>query len=99
MWALWHVDRYFVGILFMGVFIIVTTSFSIIMSMVLKDTRNNIIVSTLLHTSFNLSFEIFFSDSFTETKIVILVALVLLVGAIISIVVNKDYFLGRKNIK
>jgi membrane protease YdiL (CAAX protease family) len=98
-WTLWHIERYFVGIVFMGIFMIITISFSIIIAMILKDTKNNIIVSTLTHSSFNLSFMIFFANSFTETKIMILVAIILTVGAIISILTNRDYFIKNKSQK
>jgi membrane protease YdiL (CAAX protease family) len=40
-------------IIVMLLFISATIIFSIIMSVILKDTENNIYVSTLLHTSFN----------------------------------------------
>jgi membrane protease YdiL (CAAX protease family) len=98
MWGLWHIDRWNFGILFMSVMVLQTISFSIVMALILKDTSNNIIISTALHASFNTGFQIFFGMRFTETKIMLLIAVTILVIAIIVVITNRKYYLNQKNV-
>jgi membrane protease YdiL (CAAX protease family) len=98
MWGLWHIDRWNLGIIFMSLMVLQTVSFSIIMALILKDTNNNIILSTALHASFNTGFQIFFGMRFTETKILLLIAATMLVIAIIMVIINRKYYLQQKNV-
>jgi membrane protease YdiL (CAAX protease family) len=96
MWGLWHIDRWNIGIFFMSIIIFEAVSFSIIMALILKDTNNNIIISTVLHSSFNIGFQIFFWTRFTETKIMLLIAVALLIIAIIMVIINRSYYLRQE---
>jgi membrane protease YdiL (CAAX protease family) len=98
MWGLWHIDRWNLGIIFMLIKVLDTVSFSIIMALILKDTNNNIIISTALHASSNTGFLIFLGTRFTETKIVLLVAVTRLLIAIIMVIINRKYYLRQKNV-
>jgi membrane protease YdiL (CAAX protease family) len=98
MWGLWHIDRWGLGITFMSVMVLETVSNSIIMAAVLKDTKNSIIISTMLHASFNIGFHIFFGIRFTETKIMLLASIPLLITAIILVIINREYYLKQKNV-
>lgn len=98
MWGLWHIDRWHLGILFMSITVLRLVSFSIVMALILKDTSNNIIISTALHASSNTGFQIFFGTRFTETKIMLLGAVTVLVIAIIIVIINRKYYLNQKNV-
>jgi membrane protease YdiL (CAAX protease family) len=98
MWGLWHIDRWNLGIVFMSAMVLNTVSTSIIMALILKDTNNNIIIATALHASFNTGFQIFFGTRFTETKVILLVAVTELITAIIVVIINRNYYLRQKNI-
>jgi membrane protease YdiL (CAAX protease family) len=98
MWGLWHIDRWNLGIIFMSIMVLETVSFSIIMALILKDTNNNIIISTALHASFNTGFMIFLGTRFTETKIMLLIAVTMLLIAIIMVIINRKYYLSQKNV-
>jgi membrane protease YdiL (CAAX protease family) len=96
MWGLWHIDRWYLGITFMSIMVLQTVSFSIIMALILKDTSNNIIISTALHASFNIGFQTFFGVRFTETKILLLIGITMLVIAVILVIINQKYYLKQK---
>jgi membrane protease YdiL (CAAX protease family) len=98
MWGLWHIDRWNIEIIFMSIMVFDTVSFSIIIALILKDTNNNIIISTVLHSSFNIGFQIFFGVRFAKTKIMLLVAVTLLIIAIIWVIINRNYYLRKKNV-
>jgi membrane protease YdiL (CAAX protease family) len=98
MWGLWHIDRWNIGIAFMSIMVLETVSLSIIMVLILKGTNNNIIISTALHSSFNIGFQMFFGMRFTETKIMLLVAVTLLIIAIIMVIINRNYYLREKTV-
>jgi membrane protease YdiL (CAAX protease family) len=98
MWGLWHIDRWNLGMFFMSLMVLQTVSFSIIMALILKDTKNNIIISTALHSSFNIGFQIFFGTYFTETKIMLLVAVTMLIIAVNVVIINRNYYLKQKNV-
>jgi membrane protease YdiL (CAAX protease family) len=98
MWGLWHIDRWNIGIVFMSIMVLETVSISIIMALILKDTNNNIILSTALHSSYNIGFQIFFGVRFTETKITMLIAVTMFITAIIAVLKNRNYYLRQKNV-
>jgi membrane protease YdiL (CAAX protease family) len=98
MWGLWHIDRWGLGITFMSVMVLQTISNSIIMAVLLKDTKNSIIISTMYHASFNIGFLMFLGTRFTETKIMLLVAITFLVIAIVLVIINRAYYLKQKNV-
>jgi membrane protease YdiL (CAAX protease family) len=96
-WSLWHIDRYNAGLIYWATFLPMTVSFSIIMAIILKDTMNNIIVSVLLHAMFNLSFTIFLGNSFMDIRVMTITSVVLLLSAIVTVIINRKYFLMRKD--
>ncbi|MDR0603516.1 MAG: CPBP family intramembrane metalloprotease [Bacteroidales bacterium] len=98
MWGLWHIDRWNLGIIFMLVMILRTVSSSIVMALILKDTNNNIIISTAFHGSSNIGFQIFLGTRFRETKIMLLTAVTMLVIAIVMVIINRKYYLNQKNV-
>jgi ABC-type proline/glycine betaine transport system permease subunit len=82
----------------MSITVLRLVSFSIVMALILKDTSNNIIISTALHASSNIGFQIFFGTRFTETKIMLLGAVTTLVIAITIVIINRKYYLRQKNV-
>jgi membrane protease YdiL (CAAX protease family) len=98
-WALWHIDRYTAGSIYWATFLPMIVSFSIIMAIILKDTMNNMIISVLIHTMFNLSFMIFLGNSFMDTRVMIITSVVLSLAAIVVIIANREYFTIRSGIK
>jgi len=90
-WGLWHIGHYKNGLFFMIGFLIFTISASIILAWILRDTKYNIIISVLFHTSINLGFFILFKNSLTDTKLLIINGVVWIIPAIgIVLVTGKD---------
>ena len=97
-WGLWHIPvHYSFGIIVMVLFISATIMFSIIMSVILKDTKNNIYVSTLLHTSFNVFAFIFLNPNIIIMETLSTILIVMLIIVAIMIPLNKEYLLKQKN--
>ncbi len=71
-WGLWHIGHYKNGALFMIGFLLFTLSASIILAWILRETKYNLIISVLFHISINLGFLIFFKNSLTDAKLMIL---------------------------
>jgi membrane protease YdiL (CAAX protease family) len=92
-WSLWHIDRYRAGLIYWATFLPTTVSFSIIMAIILKDTMNNLIVSVLLHTLFNLSFMVFLGNSFMDVRVMTMTSVVLSLSAIGIILLKWKYFI------
>lgn len=88
-WAFWHTGRFAMGIYYVGTLLIITILFTIIMAAILKDTKNNIIVATLLHSFFNISNEVFMVD-------LIFIIICLFLTAIIYIMIEREYFINTK---
>ncbi len=82
-WGLWHIGHYKNGLLFMLAFLLFTISASIILTLILKDTSYNIIISVTFHTSINLAFILFFKNSLQDTKLIVINALVWLIMAVL----------------
>ncbi len=80
-WGLWHVGHYKNGLLFMLGFLIFTVSASIILTLILKGTNYNVIISSAFHTSINLAFILFYKNSLQDTRLMIINGLVWLVMA------------------
>ncbi|MGS0527706.1 CPBP family intramembrane glutamic endopeptidase [Zobellia nedashkovskayae] len=90
-WGLWHIGHYKNGFLFMIAFLIFTISASIMLSLILKDTKHNIIISVFFHISINLGFIIFFKNSLTDSKLMIINGLVWLIPTVgILLISGKD---------
>jgi len=90
-WGLWHIGHYKNGLIFMIGFLLFTISASIILVWILRDTRYNIIIATIFHTSINLGFFILFKNSLTDSKLMIINGLVWLIAAIgIVLITGKD---------
>jgi membrane protease YdiL (CAAX protease family) len=89
--GLWHIGHYNNGVLFMIGFVIFTISASIILAWILRDTKFNIIISVLFHSSINLGFFVLFKNSPTDSTLMIINGLVWLIPAIgIVILTGKD---------
>jgi len=92
-WGLWHIGHYRNGLVFMLGFLVFTISVSIIMVYLLKNTKYNIIISTLFHVSINIGFTVLFTDGFGNIKLFLInSALWLMAALIITICGNKYYF-------
>ena len=81
-WGLWHIGHYRNGVLFMIGFLLFTISASIIVAWLLRDTKHNLIISTLFHISINLGFLILFKNSLTDSKLIIINGIVWLIPTI-----------------
>jgi membrane protease YdiL (CAAX protease family) len=97
-WGLWHIPvHYSFGLIVMAIFISMTVLFSIIMTVVLKNTRNNIFVSTLLHTSFNVSAFVLLNPNVINKETVSIIAIIMLIIVAIIVPLNSKYLLKQKN--
>ncbi|MDR1591433.1 MAG: CPBP family intramembrane metalloprotease [Prevotellaceae bacterium] len=97
-WGLWHIPVHSsAGIIVMITFILMTIMFSIIMAIILKDTKNNIIISVLMHTSFNVSAFVLLNPSVIVKETLSIIALVMLIITIIMVLKEKEYLLKQKN--
>jgi membrane protease YdiL (CAAX protease family) len=92
-WGLWHIGHYKNGPLFMFGFLLFTISASIIIVYLLKNTQNNILLSSLFHISINIGFIIFFNNNLTNIKLIIINGIVWLLTAIIITIIEKRYFI------
>jgi membrane protease YdiL (CAAX protease family) len=88
-WGLWHIGHFGNGILFMLVFLVFTISCSIIIAYLLKDTKYNLIISSLFHLSINISFAVFFASGFGNIKLFLINSIVWLLAAIITIICGR----------
>ena len=90
-WGLWHVSYYQNGISYMLIFIISTISAAIIVVFFQKNTKNNLIISSLFHTSINIGAKIFvFNDSLR-----ILNSIMWFIIAIIITMCDRKYMLRK----
>lgn len=86
LWGLWHVGHYKNGPLFMIAFLLFTVSASIIIAWMYRDTKFNIIIPMLFHTSINLCFFILFKHSLADYKFMAITAVVWLIPAIVIVI-------------
>ena len=91
-WGLWHVGHYKNGLIFMLGFLLFTISASIIVVYLLKDTRYNIVISSMFHISINIGFLIFFYNNFENTKLFLINGFVWLLTAIILSICGRKYY-------
>jgi membrane protease YdiL (CAAX protease family) len=97
-WGLWHIPvHYSFGIIVMVIFILMTILFSIIMSVVLKNTKNNIFVSILLHTSFNVSAFVLLNPNIINKETVSIITTIMLIIVAIIVPLNNKYLLKQRN--
>ena len=90
-WGLWHIGHYKNGLWFMIGFLLFTISASIIVVYLFKNTEYNLIISAIFHLSINIGFLIFFNNSLTDSKFMLLNGIIWLVPAIGIVVINgKD---------
>jgi len=90
-WGLWHVGHYKSGLLFMTGFLLFTISVSIIVAWLLRGTEYNLIISAMFHLSINVFFGVFFHNSMTDSKFMLVNGLVWLIPAIgIVVLTGKD---------
>jgi CAAX protease family protein len=91
LWGLWHVGHYKNGALFMIAFLIFTVSASIIIAWIYRDTKFNVIIPILFHTSINLCFFMIFKNSLADFKFMSITAVVWMIPAIcIVLLTGKD---------
>ncbi|GBU27803.1 hypothetical protein R84B8_01344 [Treponema sp. R8-4-B8] len=91
-WGVWHIGHFQNGPIFMLGFLVFTISVSIIMVYLLKNTKYNIIISSLFHISINIGFVIFFTDGFGNIKYFIINSIVWLITAIIITICGRKYY-------
>lgn len=90
-WGLWHVGHYKNGLLFMIGFLLFTISVSIIIAWLLRGTGYNLIISAIFHLSINIGFLIFYQNSMTDTKFMLINGIIWLITAIgIIVLTGKD---------
>jgi uncharacterized protein len=92
LWGLWHVGHYKNGLLFMIAFLLFTVSASIIIAWIYRDTKFNIIIPMLFHTSINFCFFMMFKNSLADLKFMLITAVVWFIPAIcIVLLTGKDF--------
>jgi membrane protease YdiL (CAAX protease family) len=84
-WGLWHIGHYKNGILFMTGFLFFTISASIIIAWLLRKTQFNIILAAVFHIAINLGFIVFFKNSLTDSKMMIVNGIVWLIPVIVVV--------------
>ncbi|GBU27018.1 hypothetical protein R84B8_00538 [Treponema sp. R8-4-B8] len=94
-WGIWHIIHYKNGLLFMVGYVLFTISVSIVFVYLLKGTQNNIIVSTIFHTSINASAITFFYGNFANIKIWFVSWIIWLIAAIILTICERKYYFKR----
>jgi membrane protease YdiL (CAAX protease family) len=94
-WGLWHIGHYKNGFLFMFGFLLFTISASIIIAWLLRETQYNLIIATVFHIAVNLGFVLFFKNSLTDSKLMIINGIIWLISAIIIVLMNGKYFLDK----
>jgi membrane protease YdiL (CAAX protease family) len=98
-WGLWHINHYKNGLLFMLFFLLFTISSSIIIVYILKDTQNNILLSSLFHASINIEFRIFFDANLINVNLFIINGIVWLIPAIIIIIIKRKYYIKNNGVR
>lgn len=90
-WGLWHIGHYKSGLLYMAGFLMFTISASIIIAWLMKGTAYNLIVSAMFHLSINICFLVFFHNSMTDNKYMLVNGLVWAIPTIgIMLSTGKD---------
>jgi membrane protease YdiL (CAAX protease family) len=95
-WGLWHIGHYRNGPIFMLGFIVFTLSVSLIITYLSKNTRYNLIISSLFHISINIGFSIFFYSGFEDSKYFLINSLVWLIAAIIVTIYGRKYYFNNR---
>lgn len=91
LWGLWHMGHYKNGLLFMLGFLLFTVSASIVLRWLLGGTDNNLIISILFHLSINIGFFVFYKNSLTDTKMILINGIIWTIPAIIiTIMTSKE---------
>jgi membrane protease YdiL (CAAX protease family) len=97
-WGLWHIPVHSsAGLIVMVLFTLMTIMFSIVMSVILKNTKNNIIISVLMHTSFNINAFVLLNPSVMVKETLSIISMVMLIVTVIMVSINKEYLLKQKN--
>lgn len=87
-WGFWHIGHYKNGVVFIIGFLLFSISASIIICQLLKGTNYNLIISVLFHFSINLGFLLFFKNSLSNSKMMLVNGVVWLIPAILLILVS-----------
>ena len=82
-WGLWHIGHYKNGVFFMLGFLLFTISASIFIAWLLRETQFNIIIAAVFHIAINLGFVVFFKNSITDWKLMIINGIVWIIPATI----------------
>jgi membrane protease YdiL (CAAX protease family) len=91
-WGIWHIGHFVNGPIFMLGFLVFTVSVSIIIVFLYKNTQNNIIISSMFHTSINIGFTIYFTNGFENIRFFLIISCVWLITAIITLIYGRKYF-------
>jgi membrane protease YdiL (CAAX protease family) len=91
-WGLWHIGHYKNGSIFMLCFLLFTISASVIIVYILKDTQNNILLSSLFHVSINIGFIIFFDNNLTDINLFMINGIVWFISGIIILFIGNKYY-------
>jgi membrane protease YdiL (CAAX protease family) len=91
-WGLWHIGHYKNGIFFMIGFLLFTISASIIIAWLLRETQFNIIIAAVFHIAINLGFVVFFKNSLTDYKLMVINGIVWLTPAIVLTFKELQHF-------
>lgn len=92
-WGLWHIGHYKNGIIFMIGFLMFTISASIFIAWLLEGTEYNLIISALFHLIINICFLVFFHNSMTDSKYMLINGIVWLIPTILLVIFSgKDFF-------
>ena len=90
-WGLWHIGHYKNGIVFMTGFLMFTISASIFIAWLLQGTEYNLIISALFHLIVNICFLVFFHNSMTDSKYMLINGIVWLIPTVgIILFTGKD---------
>jgi membrane protease YdiL (CAAX protease family) len=91
-WGLWHINHFINGPIFVFEFLLFTVSYSIVIMFLLKNTEYSIFISSMFHTSLNISFKIFLENSYGDTRLFLIRCSVWSIFAIIIVLCNKKYY-------
>lgn len=81
-WGLWHIGHFKNGIVFMTGFLMFTISASTFIAWLLQGTEYNLIISALFHLTVNICFLVFFHNSITDSKYMLINGIVWLIPTI-----------------
>jgi membrane protease YdiL (CAAX protease family) len=88
-WGLWHIGHYGNGIVFMIGFLLFTCSASFVITLLLKDTAYNLILTSAFHFAINLGFYLFFYARPTDVQLMLMNGFCWLIVAVIWALIRR----------